>query len=100
MGLPWQHVDSGDGAGFGFAGVGGTLGASWDIENQDSGASHAQFLAGAWLGGGYVFRVDRPATCGDVWQPYVSLAFGVRGDELYLAPKLGEIDVPGICLFP
>jgi hypothetical protein len=47
---------------------------------------------------GYALTPDASDGCGQDYRPYVSLAVGVRGSELYVAPKVGYLQVPSICL--
>jgi len=84
---------------FNFGGGGASIGMHWDRVARATGDAPTHFgaLGGAFLGGGHVF--DYGAThCDTSFQPYVSLAIGVRGGEIYVTPKGGLVGVPHICL--
>ena len=97
VGLPTRHLDGSDTGGFAFLGLGGTLGARWDVIDGATTPPRAQFLGGTWVGGGYAFPTSQSG-CDDAIHPYLSLAFGMRGDEVYLTPKVGVLDVPNFCI--
>jgi hypothetical protein len=72
----------------GFAGAGGTLGWRWDRLNGVTATARGIF--GGWTGGGYTPKPPQH-TC---TQWYVSVAAGIRGDEVYVTPKLGGVCIP------
>jgi hypothetical protein len=98
IGLPTRELSGINSDAFGFAGLGGTLGAHWDLIDDKAPPPRTQFLGGIWLGGGYAFPETGSQSCSGGWRPYLSLAIGFRTDEVYFAPKFGVIDSPGICL--
>lgn len=81
--------------GFGFYGLGGSVGMRWD---RVAGAGRTQFggLGGVFFGGGYAFANPHQG-CRTTPQFYGSLAIGFRGSEFYVAPKAGVVAVPAIC---
>ena len=92
--LPWGDNDQ---SGLRFAGSGLTIGARIDRPAAD-GEDRVGWVSGVWAGGGYAFPRSTPAGCDDDTRPYVSIAFGVRGNELYFTPKVGVMQVPKICV--
>jgi hypothetical protein len=97
VGLPTRNLDGSVAGGFPFLGLGGTIGAHWDTVDGATAPPKAQFLGGTWVGGGYAFPISQSG-CDDAIHPYVSFAFGMRGDEVYLTPKVGVLDVPTVCI--
>jgi hypothetical protein len=70
-------------------GAGLTLGARMDrLEGRPAFGA----IGGFWGGATYVFDDDRRKCAGGV-QVYTSFALGMRGEEVYAAPKVGVIDV-------
>jgi hypothetical protein len=98
VGIPTRDLSNDNSGAFGFAGLGGTLGARWEVVDDAAPPPRPHFLGGVWLGGGYAFPVTGQQSCGGAWRPYLSLAIGFRADEVYLSPKFGAIDNPGFCL--
>jgi hypothetical protein len=97
VGRPTRDLSGISSEAFGFAGLGGTLGAHWETVDDAAAPPRAHFLGGVWLGGGYAFPVNAPS-CGGNWRPYLSLAIGFRADEIYFSPKFGALEIPGFCL--
>jgi hypothetical protein len=83
---------------FSFGGGGASIGMRWDRVAGATGDARSHFgaLGGAFFGGGRVFEYGA-SRCDTSLQPYVSLAIGVRGGEIYLAPKGGVVGVPHFC---
>lgn len=81
-----------------FAGGGVSVGMRWDRVAGATGDSATRFgaLGGAFVGGGHVFDYNS-SHCDTSFQPYVSLAVGVRGGEAYVTPKAGVAGVPHFC---
>jgi hypothetical protein len=83
-------------------GGGGSLGMRWDVSDVGASAHHTDygFIGGVWAGATAAgAALNTPSSCLDTeWHGYVSIALGVRGNEVYLAPKLGVFGVPKICL--
>jgi hypothetical protein len=63
IGRPTRDLNDSSEA-FGFAGLGGTLGARWEIVDDAAPPPRAQFLGGVWLGGGYAFPLTGAQSCG------------------------------------
>lgn len=87
------------------AGGGFSLGGRWDVREveSDEGEVHTVVdpaaTGGFWVGGNESVP-QAPSGCGG-FQPRFSgsLSIGVRGDEIYVTPKLGVFLWPqGICL--
>jgi len=81
-------------------GAGLSLGITWDRMVEPNPSHGIDFLGGAWGGGGYAFSGRANAECGENRSPYVSAALGMRGTEIYFAPKVGVMIVPEICIGP
>lgn len=79
---------------FQFVGVGPTLGMRWD--GLDDGSTDFGFSGGVWVSGGTALS-DGNQGCSDEVRPYAALILGIRGEELYLSPKAGIVDVPRFC---
>jgi hypothetical protein len=78
-------------------GGGATFGARWDRSDGSSAPPRAAFISGIW--GGAVVPFDRPTDyLSGRTLPYFSIALGVRGDEIYLAPKVGILQEPSFTL--
>jgi hypothetical protein len=78
-------------------GGGATLGASWDRTADQAAAPGATGLFGFW--GGAAVPYDRQTD----WfsgrtDVYFSVALGLRGDELYLTPKVGVLREPQLTI--
>ena len=84
---------------FSFGGGGVSVGMRWDRVAGATGDARSHFgsLGGAFIGGGHVFDYGA-SRCDMSFQPYVSVAIGFRGKEIYLAPKGGVVGVPHICI--
>ena len=80
---------------FQFVGMGPTLGMRWD--GLDDGSSDFGFSGGVWVSGGTALSRGEQG-CSDEVRPYATLILGIRGDELYLSPKVGIVDVPRFCI--
>jgi hypothetical protein len=69
-----------------FVGAGLSLGLRWDAAAEPAGAQETAFIAGGFAGGGrFITGTDN----GGDPAPYLSISLGIRGDEIYLAPKVG-----------
>jgi hypothetical protein len=75
-----------------FVGGGGTLGMRWD-RCDDLRLASGSFLGGLWGGAVVPFDPHTDYLSGHTI-PYFSIALGWRGDEIYLAPKLGVLQEP------
>ena len=73
-----------------FAGGGLSLGWRLDTTSERAGPPDWVWTGGAFAGGGRLIdRTGDPA-------PYVSISLGIRGDEIYLAPKVGFFAAPDV----
>jgi hypothetical protein len=77
-------------------GGGGTVGAKWD-DSAAAGKGGGQFLGGAWAGVAIPIEPRRFDLEGRT-DVYVSIAVGIRGDELYLTPKVGVFQEPEVTI--
>lgn len=86
------------GGAYTFGGAGASIGMRWDRVASATGDARTHFgaLGGAFLGGGHAFDYGA-RTCDVSFQPYVSVAVGFRGNEVYVTPKGGVVGVPQIC---
>jgi hypothetical protein len=75
-------------SGSSFLGGGTTIGMRWDRSGDLDKSTESGAVGGVWVGGGYAFPSGAGDTCDDV-RPYVSIALGLRGNEIYLTPKAG-----------
>jgi hypothetical protein len=87
-------VDAPDG--YGFVGGGPTLGYRWD--HHEDGPPEGGVIAGVWGGAAYAFPRGS-SKCEEKTRAYFSFALGIRGQEIYLAPKAGVMAITPICPF-
>ena len=69
-----------------FAGGGLSLGGRLDTASEAAGPPQWAWIGGGFAGGG---RFINGTNNGGDPAPYLSISLGIRGDEIYLAPKLG-----------
>lgn len=79
---------------FAFGGIGGSLGLRLEELEDDTFAYG--FAGGMFVAGGRMLK-GGTSGCADDNRPYVSAVFGLRGSELYFAPKFGFAHLPKIC---
>ncbi|HKO47539.1 MAG TPA: hypothetical protein VJV79_07445 [Polyangiaceae bacterium] len=82
---------------FVFLGSGASAGMRWN--RYDGAPPDSDFVLGAWANAGQVLTAKGSRECGarDT-RPFAALVVGIRGFELYASPKIGVMDLPGVCL--
>jgi hypothetical protein len=81
---------------YAFGGLGASLGMRWE-RLEDETLAYG-FAGGAFVAAGHMLKGAPRGNCADDNRPYVTAVFGLRGSELYFAPKLGFVHLPEICI--